>query len=144
MSTAPVFVDAEGIARDWVNSLSDDLVGRGHPLPLGAHLKRLRSPASGAYVLLTALPGDDDYLAGGAYRARISGAVYGATKGDAAQAAVAYANALRRLYAGNTTVGSPPYAVILVADAITGPFYLPDGDEERYVVDVDLYLAPPS
>lgn len=144
MPTTPVFVDAEGVIRDWVNSLTN-LVGPDNPLPLGAHLKRLRSPDSGAYVLLSLITGDDDYTAGGATRARISGAVYGITKADAGNAAAAYANAIRRLSVGNTVVGEAPnQTVILIADGITGPLYLVDGDEERYIVDADFYLAPYS
>jgi len=139
MPVAPAFVDAEAVVRDWVNGLQDDLVGTGRPLPLGAHLKRLRSPDHGAYLQLSLVTSDDEYSGGGATRARVSGAIRAATKGGAAAAAIAYANTLRRLYAGNTRVGA---AVILVVDGITGPFYLPDGDEERYVVDADLYLAP--
>lgn len=137
MTMAPVFVDAEGVVRDWVNSLEQDLVGQQNPLPLGAHLKRLRSPDHGAYLQLSLVSSDDDYLTGGASRARVSGAVRAATKAGAALAAVAYANALRTL--SNTQVGS---VMVLVADGITGPFYLPDGDEERYIVDADFYLAP--
>lgn len=143
MPVAPAFVDAERATRDWVNSLTADLVGAGHPLELGAHLKRLRSPAGGSYVLLTNVTSGDGWLAEGGSMAHISGAVYGATKEGAARAAVDYANALRRLQVGNTTVGEAPnQVVILTSDNITGPFYVPDGDEERYFVDADLYFTP--
>jgi hypothetical protein len=126
--------------RDWVNAQTA-LTGPGHPLELGAHLKRLRSPFRGSYLLLSRVGGGPE----GAEeinvdRARISGSVYGVTKQTAAAAAVAYANLL---VATTLTPQIPVTGGRLAAVTdIAGPNYLPDGDEERYVVDAVFHVQP--
>jgi len=138
----PAFFDVEGIFRTWLNTLtgSTGLVGTGRPLAVGVHLRRLRSPARGCYAILTTVGTpvalDEEGTIGAA---RISASIYSATsKENAALAAVAYANTLRTISITRPVVGS---ARLLTADAITGPLYVPDIDEERYLVDCDLYLT---
>jgi hypothetical protein len=134
-------LDAEGAARDWVNSLTGTLSGAGRPLELGAHLRRLRSPFRGSYLLLTRVgggpdPGEEVNLD----RARISGSAYGVTKQTAAAAAVANAKALApaSVTPGVAITGGR----LMVVTDITGPLYLIDGDEERYIVDAVFHLQP--
>jgi hypothetical protein len=132
-------LDAEGAVRDWVNSLTGTLSGAGRPLELGAHLRRLRSPFRGSYLLLSRVgggpdPGEEVNLD----RARVSGSVYGVTKQTAAAAAVAYANTLA---AASVTPGvAITGGRLMVVTDITGPTYLIDGDEERYIVDAVFHL----
>ncbi len=133
------FTDAEGLLRTWLASLSD-LVGAGQPLEAGAHLTRLRSPYTQCWALLSAVGGDDQWFAdAGSHRARISASVYGPTRRAAANAAVAYANALRRIPAAKPSVAGVRLDSV---DNIAGPIYIPDGEDHRYLLDADLYLIP--
>lgn len=141
MTLVASFIDSEGVLKEWVNSLSGPggLVGEGNPLALGAHLRRLRSPFRGAYALLsvvgTPVPLVEERATA---QARISASIYGVTKENAGRAAVAYANAL------TTVPVLKPVALgaqIHTVDAITGPVYLGDIDEERYLVDADVYFT---
>lgn len=137
-------VDAEGALRTWIN-LRTDLVGPGKPLALGAHLKPLRSPASGAYVRLLLLTSSPELTAERPVgRARVSGTVFGTTKESAAVAANSYANALLDLAGQPEPMGD---VVCLLADNITGPQAIDDHDttknQYRYVVDADLYFTAP-
>lgn len=136
------FVDAEGALKDWVNNQTD-LVGRGRPLALGAHLKPLRSPAHGAYVRLLLLSSSPELTAENPVgRARLSGVIHGTTKESAAVAASAYANALLQLNGRREPMGD---VVCVIADNITGPQAIDDQDttknQYRYVVDADLYFT---
>lgn len=138
------FVDAEGALRTWINTRTD-LVGPGKALALGAHLKPLRSPASGAYVRLLLLTSSPELTAENPVgRARVSGVVHGTTKESAAVAASAYANALLRLAGQSEPMGN---VVCLIADNITGPQAIDDQDtvknQYRYMVDADLYFTTP-
>lgn len=146
MPVAPAFTDSEGLFRDWVNTLEGPtgLVGEGRPLALGAWLKHPRSPYKGAYLYLQAGVADDVPMAGAVSRHTIYGQVYGVTRLQAMAAAVAYANQLRQLYLPNVPMPTPaaPRAICVGVDGITGPSYSPDRDEERFLVDVDLYLVP--
>lgn len=133
-------VEVEGAVRDWVNAQTA-LVGAGHPLELGAHFKRLRSPFRGSYLLLSRVGGGPEGVQEiNLDRARISGSVYGVTKQTAAAAAVAYANLL-------VTASVTPQILVtggrlaMVTD-VTGPLYLIDGDEERYIVDAVFHVQP--
>jgi len=134
--TWPV-VDAEGAVRDWINSRAD-LYGDGHPIEKGAHLRRLRSPIRGAYVLLSVVSGSQ---AGSpeatTYVARVSASAFGIRKEGAIRAATAYAAAVGGLAGVPVMMGS---ARCLYASAITGPIDLTelDEDEPRYAVDADF------
>lgn len=135
------FTDAEGVLKTWLVS-RDSLVGPGNPLPAGVHLVRLRSPYTAAWALLSSVGGDDDWLPDSAsHRARLSASVYGPTRLAANTAAVAYANTLRRIPSERPFVDGTGRQLVAVA-AITGPLYIPDGDDERYLVDADIYLVP--
>lgn len=135
---AAITADVEGALRDWINSLVGDLVGVDTPLMLGAHLRRLRSPARGCYALLSRVGGTGDWN-DNADRARISAGVYGPTKESALLAAIAYANRLRTIGTVQPVVGNVRLRVV---DNMTGPTYVPDIDEERYLIDADIYVLP--
>lgn len=136
------FLDIEGAHRAWINSLTTSLVGRGHPLALGAHLRRLRSPSQGSYAVLSSAGGGDEWTAESTTGwARISASIYSATtKESAAQAAIAYANALRLIPILKPVLTAQGVQLVAI-DSITGPLYSPDVDEERYVVDVEIHAV---
>lgn len=134
------FVDAEGLVRAYLNTLTGTLVGVGKPLPLGVHLNRLRSPQAGPYGLLTRVGGYDDPGEGNLDFARLSVAVYASTKQAAATAAVAVANTFRALDGAPVAVAG--FGVIGATQSISGPLYQPDADEDRYIVDVVIALHP--
>jgi hypothetical protein len=133
------YLDAVGLARDWLNTLTATLVGPGNPIPLGVTLKQ-EGPGGGAdtvYGFLYELPSQ---TWGGAehasMRARLSMQVYGPTKQSATDGAIAYAELLQGLTnGGRVTLGGG--ALLLGTDEIFGPSWLPDGDAPRYVVDAD-------
>jgi hypothetical protein len=126
--------------RDWVNAQAA-LVGTGHPLELGAHFKRLRSPFRGSYLLLSRVGGGPEGIEEiNVDRARISGSIYGTTKNTAAIAAVAYANAL--VVAATTPQIPVTGGRLATVTDVTGPLYLIDGDEERYIVDAVFHVQP--
>lgn len=135
------FVDAEGLAADWLNRQAD-IVGEDRPLPKGAHLSaRLTGALSACYALLMQVGGS---TANGAENpdqvARISAQIYGPTKAAAATAAAVYADALANRLAGRPFVTVA--GTILFVDNISGPTWSPDFDEARYLVDADFYVRP--
>ena len=137
-------VDAEGAVRDWINGRTD-LAGEGMPLTHGAHLGRLRSPASGTYAYLLRIGGTRALTAERPVdQARISATVYGTTKETACLAATAYTTALEELDGIPTRMG--PLAVCVTVDNISGPLPIDDHEtnreQYRYVVDADFYLWP--
>jgi hypothetical protein len=147
VSGEPAFVDAEGALAAWV-STQTALVGAGNPLELGAHLNRLRG-GSGAYVYLEQVGGTPDPSELPGTLARVSGHVYGRNRRHAAKAAAAYANALLTLDGHQVTQttdreGKPLEvpAVLLAVGEISGPTYVPDGTEDRYLVDAVILLTP--
>jgi hypothetical protein len=136
-------VDAEAAVKAWLNARLD-LVGQGRPIPLGAHLGRLRSPGRGAYAHLLRVGGSPSLTAESPVdRARVSATLYGTTKETACAAALAYATALERLDGIPTAMGP---LVCATVDNITGPTALDDHEsareQYRYVVDADFYLIP--
>lgn len=136
------FLDIEGAHREWINSMTTTLIGRGHPLALGAHLRRLRSPAAGCYALISTAGGGDEWTAESTTGwARISASIYSATsKQNAAYAAAAYANVLR-LIPILRPVLADLHVQLVAVDNITGPLYAPDGDEQRYLVDAEIHAV---
>lgn len=135
--------DAEGAVRDWINSLTTDLVGLGNPLQLGAHLDRLRSPARGSYALLIRVGGSRSLTAERPFdQARISASIYGTTKQSAANAAVAYVNALEALDGRRVSMGEA--VTCQAVDNIFGPTaidaHLTGEEQWRYLVDADFFL----
>ena len=133
------FIDAEAAVKQWVNELCPTLVGPGNPMPLGAHLRRMRSPLKGAYVLLSRIGGYDDTGEMNIDNARMSGSVYGVTKEAAGKAAAAYANALRSLEGKPVRTDAGTICAVV---QITGPLFSKDGDEDRYLVDAVIAMRP--
>lgn len=135
-----VAVPAVAATVDWVNGRVD-LIGKGNPIPLGAYRRsmRPRSPAQGAYMLLSQVGGSPDLLAeGGVNRARISASVYAGTEEAAEAAAYAYATAVEALSGSPVQMG--PVARCLVADNIAGPLQVDAPDEHLFLIDADFYL----
>lgn len=132
------YVDAGGAIKEWVNSLSE-LVGSGHPMPLGASLTQRSGAASVAYAYLVELPAT---VWGGTEHpsmlARVSAQVYGPTKEAASDAAVAYAEAVMTLMQGRRVTLPTSGVTLAGADNIDGPQWFPDGEEPRYIVDADF------
>lgn len=137
-------VDAEGAVRDWINTQTTALVGVGNPLQLGAFLDRLRSPAKGAYALISRVGGSRSLTAERPFDlAMISASIYGTTKKDACDAAVAYVNALEALDGHRTPMGET--VVCQAVDNIFGPVAIDGsltGEEQfRYLVDCEFHLC---
>jgi hypothetical protein len=135
-------LDGEGIVRSWIND-SSGLTGEGKPIRHGAHLKRLRSPGSGAYIRLLSIGAGPDLTAETPVsRVRLSATVYAGTKEASASAAVAYATVLEGMNGAPVRMGD--YRCLLV-DAISGPLPIDDQDttkeQFRYMVDADFYLT---
>lgn len=145
----PTYVDAEALICAWLNSRTD-LVGPGMPIDLGAFRKPIRSPNSGAYVLLLRVGGAGDLGAETPLdRARISATVYAGTLEAASRAAVAYANVLAAMSGAPVLMGPTEdgdTATCRVVDNITGPTRLDDhntsGEQWRQMVDADFLLQP--
>jgi hypothetical protein len=134
------FLDVEGAIKGWVNAQTATLVGPGHPIPLGAHVGTgLRSPARGCYLLLTRVGGGPDPGEANVDQARLSSAVYGMKKLPTALAAAAYANLLVSVTA---PVPLLPSGRLMAVTDVSGPLYIPDGDEERYLVDAVFHIQP--
>lgn len=141
------YVDALGASREWINSRTTTLVGVGHPLQMGAHLKRLTGAASASYAYLTLLPGT--YLPLGAESpviiSRISAQVYGPSLEAVTFASVALADEICEGLKGNpqtVTLASGASVKIFVSDDLTGPSDLPDGDFPRHLVDWNVVMTP--
>jgi hypothetical protein len=136
-------LDAKGIVRDWINTRTWDLVGPGNPLANGAHLKRLRGPATGAYLRLTTIGGGSALTAENpVHRARLSATIYAASQGAADNAAVAYASLLETFIGKPVPMGD--YRCLIV-DNLSGPVQIDDSEstKEQYrcLVDADFYLT---
>lgn len=143
MTVPAVFFDVEGLLADWVIAQAievDSLPG----LPVKALLSQpgSKQPIPNAYVLLTAGRGDDSFTAEGAQLQTVNGQVYGPTRKAAIDAAVAYAEALRGLSAGNVPVPAVDPVARLGLDFVTAPLWAPDHSKARYLVDAGLIVAP--
>lgn len=147
---------AEAAIREWVNGRPDligdpeqaDGDGAG-PVGRGAYLRTQRSPADGAYLVISrALPGGSE--AGVAEpspslgTARIIAQAYAGTEEAAEQAAAAYANAV----AGCTGDPQPCGTTglwILSHDQLAGPAFIPagptTGEEYCFQVTAEFLLA---
>jgi len=134
------FVDAERAVADWVNSLTDTLVGVDNPLAKGAHLHELRGAASSCYAWLSLVGGSPTVSPENPdHRARISASVYGTTKEAATAAALAYANALLTLD-GRPQPMTGATCLVVDPDSISGPLWLPDRAGPRLLVDADFFF----
>lgn len=135
-------LDGEGIVRNWINTRTD-LVGQGRPVQHGAHLKRLRSPAAGAYAYILGIAQGPDLTAETPVsRCRVSATFYAGTKESASVAAVAYATVLETLNGRPEAMGD---FKCLIVDSISGPNPINDQDttreQYRYLVDADFYIT---
>lgn len=137
-------VDVEGALRVWLNSLTG-LVGRGKPLTLGAHARRLRSPFAGCYALTVSQDGSDDLTAEAMTSwEQVTADIYSpTTRENAKAAAVAYATTLRSLNAIRPVVdvGGGSLVQLLFVGKISGPHYDPIDDEERFTVTAEIHAV---
>jgi hypothetical protein len=136
------YVDSVSVIRAWINGRTATLVGAGHPLQKGAHLKHLDGAASATYALIeeiTALRSDDaaedpDMMS------VLSAQVYGGTREAATAAAVALAEELSSQLCGCQAAVTG--ALIFVADDIQGPTWAPDNDVPRLIVQFTVRVRP--
>lgn len=133
------YVDAAGAMREWINGQSG-LVGAGNPIQLGAHLKDVPGAAPAVYVQIEELPSrasdgaeDPDMLA------VLSFQVIGGTRAAATAGAVALAEALGGLNGMPALVTG---AKLWAGDDVQGPFWTPDGDLPRLVVQATIRMTP--
>jgi hypothetical protein len=136
------YVVAVTAVRNWVNSLTDTLVGPGQPLARGAFRAQPRSPGQGAYAVLSRIGRSGDLVAEDTVDSpRISASIFAGTDEAAEIAAVAYANAVDALRGTPAVMGE---ARCLVADDIAGPLLVDNHDSDReqyqYLVDASFYV----
>lgn len=144
--SAQTYADAAGVMAAWINSRTETLVGDGHRLQMGAHLKLLGGGEPVVYAYLTEQVSlrSDDSAENPDMLAVLSAEVYGGTRQAATLGAVALAEEL-----STWITGSPIYvstdaggAWILAADDIQGPQWLPDGDHPRLLVGWTARVRP--
>ena len=140
------YVDAVGAMRDWTNSRTERLVGVGNPLQKGAYLNDHDGAADKCYAVLTLIPGTAALGAAESpqMHARISASIYGPTLAAVTKASIAYADEIVTYLAGQwVTVREGVDAVQLwVADDVTGPSDLPDGNLPRHLLDFTVVMQP--
>lgn len=145
MTAAVVFFDAEAVLRDWLITLAlevDSLPGK--PVKVILEQPGAKPPSlSNAFIALAAGIGDDRFAAEGAQLQTVNGQVWGPTRKAAADAAIAYAEALRSLQGGNVLVAgtSSRPAALLGLDFVTAPLWAPDRSVARYLVDATVILT---
>lgn len=139
---AVTYVDAVGAVREWINGRTATLVGVGHPLGLGAHLKHVQSATPVVYALIEELSSTrtTDSAESPDMDAFLSAQVYGGTREAATTAAVALAEELStELNGRQVTIGG---AVLCVADDFSGPSWFPDGDTPRLLLSFHVRMRP--
>lgn len=137
------YVDAVGVARDWINSRTATLVGEGKPLQKGATLKVLDGATPVTHAFLSLLPQISPTLGAESptLAARISAQVYGPTLETVTIASVALAEELTYgLMTPALVLGGA--AKIWVSDDVTGPSDFPDQDWPRHLLDFTLVMSP--
>jgi hypothetical protein len=137
----PGYVPAVTIVLAWLNGI-ETLTGPGRPIELGAFREHPRSPARGAYILLSRIGRAGDLIAEETLDSpRISASIYAGTDEAAETAAIAYANTVASLTGIPAAMGD---AQCLVADDIVGPLAVDNHDSEReqyqYLVDASFYM----
>jgi hypothetical protein len=141
-------VDASTAIRAWIMSRPDLKA----PLPRGAFLlgKQPRSPAHGAYALLSREAGMDPGVVAedsNPYRTRLTAHVYAGTIEAAEHAAGALADAWLTLNGCPEPCGSTGVK-ILVADNVSGPGYVPmpgsGGEQHMFTVSATFVLLAPD
>lgn len=141
---AVTYVDALGAMRAWINSRTATLVGVGHPLTLGAHLKYVQGAAPQVYAFLEEQvsarsadsPESPDMLA------IMSAQIFGGTREAATTAAVALAEEISTQLCGRAVTVVSPAAVLWVADDLAGPSWIPDGDLPRLLLSFSVRARP--
>lgn len=139
---ARTYVDALGAMRTWINLRTATLVGDGHPLQLGAHLKKISGgqPVVYAYLEEQFSLRSDDSAESPDMMAALSAQIYGGTREGATVGAVALAEELSSELDGRPA--SVPGALILAVVDIQGPAWLPDGDLPRLLLNWTVRLRP--
>lgn len=134
------YADAAGAVREWINA-QPMLVGAGNPLQLGAHLKHVQGAAPAVYAYIEELPArqSDDLAEDPDMLAVLSFQVVGGTREAATAGAVALAEAFTTL-SGRAVLTTS--ATIRVADDIQGPYWSPDGDLPRLILQAAVRLTP--
>lgn len=139
---ARTFTDAAGAMVEWINGRTATLVGVGNPLQLGAYLKKLGGGEPAVYAFIeeqfstrtTTGPENFDMLA------VLSAQVYGGTRKAATDGAIALAEEISSEMEGReVTVGA---TILQVADDVTGPAWVPDGDKPRLLVNFTVRARP--
>jgi hypothetical protein len=140
-----VSVAAESAVRAWVNALP--ITGPGNPLSRGAYLHEQRSPADGAYAVLsrtsegvTNVVAEND---GALSIARMQCLVYAGTEPAAELAAAALRSAIEKL-AGSPQPCGTTGVTVLVTDNLLGPFLVPHygatGEQFCFQINADFLL----
>lgn len=130
--------------QEWINSRTATLVGVGHPLQQGAHLKKISGGAPAAYAYLEEgiafrsadSPENPDMLASFAAQ------IYAENRKAASLAATALAEELSTQLEGRETAVTGAGAVIYAVDDIQGPAYVPDGDRPRLLLNWTVRVRP--
>lgn len=129
-------IAGQAAVKAWINSRAD-LVGQGNPLPLGAYLEEVRSPADGAYALVERQPatGEANPAEGSPLTTvRTVLSCYAGTHDAAELAATALLGAIQECQGNPVPVTDPDgSAVLRVTDKYIGPVNKPAGaGEETY------------
>lgn len=138
------YVVAVTAVRAWLNSLTDTLVGPGRPISRGVYRQHPRSPADGAYILLSRIGRGGDLVAEDIVDSpRISAGVFAGTDEAAEIAAVAYCNTLGGVRGAPAVMGDT--RCLLVVDDIVGPLLVDNHDSDReqyqYLVDASFFIV---
>lgn len=136
---------AQVAIRAWLNARP--IVGDGQLLARGAYLREQRSPADGAYAVLTRTveqPGGVVAEDGLVSMARLSVAVYAGTEEAAEAAAVAVRNEFEKLTGCPEPCGTTGVTVLAAANHL-GPMFLPvaadSGEIYAFQVTADFVLT---
>lgn len=142
--TARTYVDAVGVMAAWINGRTATLVGAGHPLQLGAHLKRLGGGQPVVYALLEEQFSirSEDSAESPDMLAALSAQIYGGTREAATNGAVALAEELSTELEGRQIAMPAVGALILAVDDIQGPQWFPDGDLPRLLLNWTTRVRP--
>jgi hypothetical protein len=139
---AQTYVDSLGAMKAWIDSRTATLVGEGHPLQKGAHLRHLTGGAPAVYALLeenTSLRSADS-PENPDMDAALTAQIYGGTREAATIGAVALCEELSTVLCGCAV--AVPGAVLWMADDIQGPIWAPDGDIPRLLVNFRVRMRP--
>lgn len=137
-------IAAEQAVRAWTNA-KPSLVGAGNPLSGGAYLLQQRSPATGAYAVISRIAGGASMVAedDNPCTARISATVYHPDQVTAETAAAALASVWNDLNGCPEPCGTTGVTA-LVTDNQTGPVFVPtppdSGEPYCFQVAADFVL----